>query len=870
MDALILVLISGVCLVLAYLTYGRWLSRRVFVLRDDAVTPAHELEDGTDFVPTKKSIVFGHHFTSIAGTGPIVGPAIAVMWGWLPAILWVVLGSIFVGAVHDLGALVVSLRNKGRSIGDIAGDLLGPRARFIFLFILIMGLWLVLAIFGLVIAAVLRQYPSAITPVLIQVPVAVVIGLLIHRTGRSIVLPSIAALGIMYASVIWGDVGFLHEVNTALAALPTWVWVGALLVYAYIASVLPVWTLLQPRDYINALQLITTLGVLVVGLVVASIFGGAPDGVPVIDAASLSSPEVISSPPPSGRGQGEGSSRAVGTPSPDSLVNSSESPSPTSGGEGGEKGTRPELRIVAPMLNWQPVGAPPMLPLLFITIACGACSGFHSLVGSGTTSKQLRKETDATAVGYGSMLVEGFLATLVIAACVAGLGLGATEALPIKYANSMLSKNLLMTDATIGQESRFDAQPMESFTLAVTRTYESSGNSTKVEFYPRDARLLSFGGGGDRHSFEFTVGDGAIQPLFALEGERVLSWLRLPSGDVRVVPVDDDISLALTTRGPLAFDTTYASWQEAGSLGAKVGAFVQGAANLIASLGIPHSTALAIMAVLVASFAGTTMDTACRLQRYVIQELSATFLPKRKATDCVTCGYDMSAHAPPPSGRGQGEGSSRAVGTPSPDSLVNSSESPSPTPGGDGGEGGNSARCPECGTLFDADNTSVGVTPLSASAFNPFRWLHNTHGATLFAVLSAFALAAVPPAGQPWSLANAGSGGLILWPLFGATNQLLGGFAFIVITAWLLVRRKPIWFIVIPALFMLAVPASAMVWQAFIGNADNPSWFSQSNWLLVSIACATLALEAWLIIETLAHWALKRPFDAMHKETEQL
>ena len=396
MDALALVLVSGACLLLAYLTYARWLSRRVFALRDDAITPATEFEDDADYVPTKKSIIFGHHFTSIAGTGPIVGPAIAVMWGWLPAILWVVLGSIFVGAVHDLGSLVVSLRNKGRSIGDIAGDLLGPRARFIFLLILIMGLWIVLAIFGLVVAAVLSQYPSAIFPVVIQIPIALAIGLLIHRKGRSIVLPSIVALSIMYASVVWGDVGILHEFNTAMAALPTWAWVAGLLLYAYVASVLPVWTLLQPRDYINALQLITSLGVLVVGLLVASTLGGAPDDTPVIDTASTNVAAHEVEPLPGGR---------------------------------------PELNIVAPMIDWQPIGAPPMLPVLFITIACGACSGFHCLVGSGTTSKQISKETDATAVGYGSMVTEGFLATLVIVACVAGLGLGNEKLL--QYGSTM-------------------------------------------------------------------------------------------------------------------------------------------------------------------------------------------------------------------------------------------------------------------------------------------------------------------------------------------------------------------------------------------------------------------------------------------------
>jgi len=207
MDALLLTLAAGTVFVIAYFTYGRWLSRKVFRLNKDAVTPARELCDDKDFCPTSRAVVFGHHFTSIAGTGPIVGPAIAVMWGWLPAILWVVIGSVFMGAVHDFASLVVSLRNKGRSVGDIAGDLLGPRVRLIFLVILVVALWVVLAIFGLVVAAVLKQYPGAITPVLVQIPLAVVIGMTVHRKGGRILVPSVIALLVMYASVVFGDWG---------------------------------------------------------------------------------------------------------------------------------------------------------------------------------------------------------------------------------------------------------------------------------------------------------------------------------------------------------------------------------------------------------------------------------------------------------------------------------------------------------------------------------------------------------------------------------------------------------------------------------------------------------------------------------------
>ena len=286
-----------------------------------------------------------------------------MIWGWLPALLWVLFGSILIGAVHDFGALVVSMRNRGQTVGDIAGRVLAPRTRVLFLSILFMALTIVLAIFGLVIGAVFKMYPAAIVPCLVQIPIAIAIGTMIHRKGGNILIPSIIALGVMYLTVAYGDVGALGKFNAALADWPIIVWVGVLLVYSYIASVLPVWTLLQPRDYINSLQLLSALGLVLVGLLVAGFIGGAPvDGV----------------------------------------------------------GERPPLDIVAPAVRTAPEGAPWIFPFLFVTIACGAISGFHCLVSSGTSSKQLRCETDAQFVGYGSMLTEGFLAVLVIFACVAG------------------------------------------------------------------------------------------------------------------------------------------------------------------------------------------------------------------------------------------------------------------------------------------------------------------------------------------------------------------------------------------------------------------------------------------------------------------
>ena len=270
MTTLFIVLGAIIAYLIAYHTYGRWLARKIFQLDSDANVPSVALNDDCDYVPTSKGIVFGHHFTSIAGTGPIVGPAIAIMWGWVPALVWVLFGSIFFGAVHDFGSLIISMRNRGQTVGDIAGRLLNPRVRILFLLILLFSLWIVLAIFGLVIASVFKMFPASILPVFLQIPVAVAIGVWLHRKGANLLVPSLLALGVMYLTVwlgagcpgVAGDGGALgagiRSINETLAGWPLSVWTAILLIYCYIASVLPVWMLLQPRDYINSLQLISS------------------------------------------------------------------------------------------------------------------------------------------------------------------------------------------------------------------------------------------------------------------------------------------------------------------------------------------------------------------------------------------------------------------------------------------------------------------------------------------------------------------------------------------------------------------------------------------------------------------------------------
>jgi carbon starvation protein len=628
MTTLAIALGALVLYLIAYNTYGKWLGQKVFRLSKDVVAPSVELEDGNDYVPTKKGIVFGHHFTSIAGTGPIVGPALAVMWGWLPALLWVLFGSIFIGAVHDFGALVVSMRNKGKTVGDIAGDVITPRVRLLFLLILVIALSIVLAIFGLVIAVVFKLFPQSITPCLIQIPLAVLIGTFVHRKGGNILIPSIISLGLMYVSVTFGNVGFLADFNTTLSQWPVMTWVTILLIYSYVASVLPVWVLLQPRDYINSLQLISALALVVVGLIVAGIWGGA-----AID------------------------------------------------------GIRQPLEIVAPAVEKDITAKqlPLIFPFLFVTIACGAVSGFHCLVSSGTSSKQLECETEARFVGYGSMLTEGFLAVLVILACVAGLGLGLTT---------------------------------------------------------KDGSFLT---------------------------------------------------------GVAAWDAQYSSWASSKGLAAKINAFVTGSSNFLQALGISAGFAKALMGVFVASFAATTLDSACRLQRYVVQELGGCFLDFKFRK------------LPQPEQREK------------------------------------------------------------AQAARESSWLTNKHLCTIAACLVAWWMASLPAVpGAKGVFGQAGSGGVILWPLFGATNQLLGGLAFLVILFWMRRKNMPTWFIAIPTVFMLILPAWAMLYQIFVAAiGSDQSWIEQERWLLVGIGSATILLEIWMIAEALISWKklpTKAPSPALDSE----
>ncbi len=425
-----------------YKLYGGWIARKIFKLDDSRKTPAHELRDDVDYVPTNKWVVWGHHFTSIAGLGPIVGPAIGVIWGWVPAVLWVTLGTVLAGAVHDFGALVVSMRNKGKSIGELTTKIVGPRAKYLFLAIIFFELWIVIAIFAMIMGILFKMYPQSVFPVWAEIPIAITLSYMVFKKGKNLHTWSWIALGLMYLTIV---IGVFMPINLPNPVI-TWLWI--LMIYAFIASTLPVETLLQPRDYINSHELLVAMGLVFLGAIAALIR----------DPAHLS--------------------------------------------------------YVAPAFNPAPKGAPPLWPFLFVTIACGAISGFHSLVASGTSAKQIDKESDAQLVGYGGMIAEGILASLVILAVAAGFG-------------------------------------------AMGKGHEA---------------------------------------------------------------------------GVAAWTQHYADWASAKGLGAKIGAFVEGSTNMMMYLfgrsKFMHDLLATIMGVFIVSFAGTTLDTATRVQRYVVQEIGGSLKQK--------------------------------------------------------------------------------------------------------------------------------------------------------------------------------------------------------------------------------------------------
>ena len=538
MSPLLAALICIAAYVAAYRVYARFLAERVFAIDPSRPTPAVRCRDDVDYVPANRYVLFGHQYASITGLSPMLGPAIAVIWGWLPAMLWVVIGAIFVGAVHDFGALVVSIRARGMSLGKVTENLVGPRGKTLFHLVIFFLIALAMGVFVHIIAVLFSPdfYPEAVLPSGVLVFVAAAMGVAVHRGGwgiRGLTLVGLAAaLALAFLGIRVPVIG---------PSLAQWKWL--LLAYAFAASVLPVWLLLQPRDYINSLLLYAGVGAMYVGFVA----------------------------------------------------------------------TNPSF--VAPAVDLAPEGAPPIVPFVFVVIACGAASGFHALMSSGSTAKQLATEGDARFVGYGAMIGESLLGLMAVLACTAG-------------------------------------------------------------FVSREA------------------------------------WLE-----------------------------RYVSWQAADGLGNNIAAFIRGTTHFLQTLGIPEAVGGTFVAVIVVSFALTSLDSATRLLRYNVSEMGDT----------------------------------------------------------------------------------LGVGALS-----------NRYVASGIAVVAIWAFAFIQVDGE--------FAGLILWQLFGTTNQLLAGLALLAVTLYLLRRGKPLVYTAAPMVFMLLSTLAVM-------STNLADFWSAGQWLLLAPAATIFTLAVWLVAE---------------------
>lgn len=334
MSLVTLLLIVGVIFIIAYFTYGTYLERKLGV-DPKRHTPAIKVDDGVDYVAARKPVLLGHHFATIAGGGPIVGPVSAAVFGWIPAVIWIVLGSIFLGGVHDYASLQASIRHKAQSIGTIIKEYIGGRGQTLFLSFSIATLILIVGVFVILVRDTFVNVPEAATSSMLFIGLALAFGVLVNQVRMNFVVASVFGVVAMFACVWIGNMFPFELSGTA--------WVVILLIYAYVASILPVWMLLQPRDYLNSFLLYGMMFGATLGILVAN---------PVIKMAGYTS-------------------------------------------------------FYNPTLGY-------LFPILFITVACGAVSGFHSLVSSGTTAKQLDNEKNGKFITYGGMLIEGFLAVIAI------------------------------------------------------------------------------------------------------------------------------------------------------------------------------------------------------------------------------------------------------------------------------------------------------------------------------------------------------------------------------------------------------------------------------------------------------------------------
>ena len=360
MNSLLLLIVCIAILILGYIFYGGWLCKQWGVGDSRKPTPAHEMEDGVDYVPAKAPVLMGHHFSSIAGAGPITGPIGAAMFGWVPVVLWILVGGIFFGGVHDFGALFASIRHKGQSIGEIISTNMSKRAKMLFTIFAYLTLILVVAAFASIVAttfgavvdeagaidkAASATNASVAMVSLLFIVIAIVFGFMVYRRNASMAVSTI--LGVVAIAIC-----MVIGMNFHPIYLTTNTWMIIVGIYIAIASVTPVWILLQPRDYLSSFLLYAMLAVALVGVVISHAGMGGADGLAAFNGFAV------------------------------------------------DNGN----------------GTQYLFPVLFTTVACGAISGFHSLVSSGTTSKQLDKETDAKPIAYGGMLLECVLAVITVCA----------------------------------------------------------------------------------------------------------------------------------------------------------------------------------------------------------------------------------------------------------------------------------------------------------------------------------------------------------------------------------------------------------------------------------------------------------------------
>jgi carbon starvation protein len=331
MSTLVLIIGSIVVFLIAYTTYGAYLAKQ-WGIDPTRKTPAHEMNDGMDYVPTKPAVLLGHHFASIAGAGPINGPIQAAIFGWVPVLLWIIIGCIFVGGVHDFGSLFASVRHKGKSIGEVIHVNMGRKGKMLFSLFAWLTLLLVVAAFTNIVASTFASVPAAASSSLMFIVLAIVFGYLVYRKGVSLKIGTILGVIILFLCVY---LGYVFPVQLSLNT-----WIIVLMIYIYAASTAPVWILLQPRDYLNSFLLYAMIAGAVIGIVIFN----------------------------------------------------------------------PSIQL--PALTGFNVNGQLLFPMLFVTVACGAISGFHSLVGSGTSSKQADNEKDTKLIGYGAMLIEGVLAVV--------------------------------------------------------------------------------------------------------------------------------------------------------------------------------------------------------------------------------------------------------------------------------------------------------------------------------------------------------------------------------------------------------------------------------------------------------------------------